>query len=742
MSGLIFVIVLLAAGFCNGQTEKSKPKVGCSYPKDNQLIFEEKGTVINKSTFLHLRFTFNMSEILTVMDQVIQKLEEMVEQERMESGKSLLPHLENFNVSKLSEVSLKEVTELYRNRALDGVAISSLLLTMFRRHAMELKGTLLVVPEKGSVSGSLLAHRRSRRAALAGPVGIFLSGVSLILGFRNVYKIDKIESRFSSLSKQYNLLIDKMELLNEKHVQVAMDVVLLRKLLGMLEYKNYHKIITSVIVLTDQLKDTISRIQSIITAGRLGRVSTSLIPGEQLVEIFKRVAEKAKEFNCNMILLHPSDLFEIQASYGYDKNGRVFAIYLHIPMVETGEELKLYEFIPFPLMQSLDVNGTILPYSSSEKYLAILPMKVGPTQDQVPPHKFRVFDEAGLSSCFKIRNVYICSGRNTLKIDIHKSCIGGLYLRDVRLIQNNCDVRVGAPVEFVAKIGLKKWATLVHEPFSSVVTCNGDIVDTVRFDKQTEISLPEDCRVNLKAHQLSTDLNIDMDYEVTVFPWKFDGNIFDSVIKNRTELAEVIKALLVNKEDFGVKDLSSLKYYHTYNEDQLSKVWGYLTSLNFFSLFGNASAIFVTVVVVVVFLIAYKNGWLKSCYNCVFKSSDEGHYMQPVRQFVVRQDEFPSIRASGLRRITIPRAPEVVLPEPSPPPYEIVTAPPALIEDLEARLENLSVSDRGMAAEVEGMYGEVSPCRPVFRPNKKLKDFVCNRHVKRGDHGFCDGYFK
>jgi len=175
----------------------------------------------------------------------------------------------------------------------------------------------------------------------------------------------------------------------------------------------------------------------------------------------------------------------------------------------------------------------------------------------------------------------------------------------------------------------------------------------------------------------------------------------------------------------------------------LSKVWGYLTSLNFFSLFGNASAIFVTVIAVVVFLIAYKNGWLKSCYDCVFKSSNEGHYMQPVRQFVVRQNESPNIRVSGLRQIILPRAQEVVLPQPSPPPYETVSAPLNLIDDLEARLENLSVSDRGMAyAEVEGMYGKLSPCRPVFSPNKRLKDFVCNRHVERGDPGFCDGYFK
>ena len=41
---------------------------------DNQILFREKGYIINKTTFVHVRFTVNMTEYMEGVDLVIDGL--------------------------------------------------------------------------------------------------------------------------------------------------------------------------------------------------------------------------------------------------------------------------------------------------------------------------------------------------------------------------------------------------------------------------------------------------------------------------------------------------------------------------------------------------------------------------------------------------------------------------------------------------------------------------------------------
>jgi hypothetical protein len=68
---------------------------------------------------------------------------------------------------------------------------------------------------------------------------------------------------------------------------------------------------------------------------------------EQLRHIFDTVAQKAKAHQYQLMLCHPSDLFQIKTSYLH--NGRDVHLILHVPMAPANSILCLFQLHLFPL---------------------------------------------------------------------------------------------------------------------------------------------------------------------------------------------------------------------------------------------------------------------------------------------------------------------------------------------------------------------------------------------------------
>jgi len=57
----------------------------------------------------------------------------------------------------------------------------------------------------------------------------------------NMYRIQNIEASLRNFSGKHNMLVDNVMDLSGKHVQLAVDVLVLKDLVRLLNYKNYHK---------------------------------------------------------------------------------------------------------------------------------------------------------------------------------------------------------------------------------------------------------------------------------------------------------------------------------------------------------------------------------------------------------------------------------------------------------------------------------------------------------------------
>ena len=343
-----------------------------------------------------------------------------------------------------------EFEGLYRKRASDGMFVTRWLYDMFRETITDLKDTLLVTPE--SEEGDL-QHRRTKRNhngtfergeldqlfADDDEIGEddddlerekrgILGGIAVGIALRNAYKIYQVEQHLSELTSKYNEVVDSTMLLSDKHVQLTVDTLIIKNLVKVLITRNYHKIITYVLASNNHFKRLLYSVQNIIRDGRQKKLSPSLIFGKELQLLFTKLNLIAIQRGCQMILKSPSDLYKVETTYAYEKNGAVFAIYVHVPMVEKEEKLKLYEYVKFPIVQSFKANATIIPDVGEETNIAVVPIAhENRATESISQHRFRTLSELDIQSCMKINDVHLCGGRNTLRTDIENSCICLLY---------------------------------------------------------------------------------------------------------------------------------------------------------------------------------------------------------------------------------------------------------------------------------------------------------------------------
>lgn len=425
-----------------------------------------------------------------------------------------------------------------------------------------------------------------------------------------------------------------------------------------------------------------------------------------------------------MILEEPADLYRVETTYAYEQKGTIFAIYVHVPMVEKKEKLKLYEYVRFPIIQSFRANATIIPDVGEETNIAVVPIaQETRVIEAISQHRFRTMSETDIHSCQKIRNVHLCGGRNLLRTDIEESCIGGLWLADNSIIANNCEMKITKSKEFVAKVSANTWMVFSPKSLSTTVQC-GEVVETIRFNEgQSRVEMPENCELLSYTAYLSTDININMDFKYKVIEWKFNGDVFEEFTKDGENVNEIIRGIVKTKSRFSLGDITHLKHYYTASSGEIAKIWEYVTSLNVFAWFGNIYMFLTVCLVVIILWFCYKGGCIGLTYRCLVGKKKNG---QRVRE---RSESGGRRESHDIESNHHPRmVPSLIPVRPS--------APGVSFEG--EKSNGRKMAKPSYKEENDSDEGECSPGE--IPEGLKLENFVCNHHMKKG-YGHCTGYF-
>lgn len=729
-----------------GDSLIQEPEVEVSYPSGNQLLFYSKGFLINRISFVHVYWNMDMQGPMDLLKNIT---EDLVRQLKHELAKVNKP-IKSFELKQgtSSIWDNQQLQDLFSEKSMDGAVVCLTLVDMFSRIQTQLNSLLKSVPDNYDVKDNVLLHRRVKRSAEFVSNETFsyiddpflmrclnphlknrtrreiLGGVALGVGIWNSFRINNIESHIEKLSSKYNSLVDYVSLMGNRHAQMMADVELMKRLLHMLTSNNYRKILASAMSTSDRLRDTVDNVVEIVTSGRQRRISPRLINGDDLIEMFYNLQQKAKELNSVLLLEQPTDLYDVQASYGYDQSGLVFRVYAHVPLASETETLSLYEHVPFPLSyQSLKANLTITPDTGVDKYLAVL--SVGEN------HRYRVLSEVDIQNCFKLRNYFLCSGRNILRLDMQNSCIGSLWLMDQGLVLKNCLMKREPLQEVAVKLSPQEWLVFSPEPLTKSAKCNKGLTQNIRFEKQTRLSMPEDCEVSLSRFHLSTDSNIFVDFKIKVHEWRYFGKVFSTNVPDNHSFDHVIDQITVSR-DMYEEDLEFLKHKFKATDDFLSKVWNSISNLNLFSMFGNVYMFLIYVAVIWLLIVCLLQGWYKKLLCCFRKRKvrNDSSIIRPVRTSSIRYSK--------------PSETVILRPDQGPPPYESIseeaTAPIVVSNDEPPTIAH-SVGYRPDGSIVgSNLWTDKSSCFLRKIPEgQDSANFVCHHHDPI--HG-CNGIFR
>lgn len=629
----------------------------------NQVLFRDVGILANRVSFCHIYFDIDFTEPMKQLDDMVAQVYEAYSAEMERFNQSFAPITSRQDISTVFGV--EGVGPIYTERSLDGAYMLLSVMDNFMKYSRQLKDLLSAVPRNSSESQiDQFTHKKVKRE--------ILGAAALLLGVHNSLKISELEENLEALNSNFNTVVDSVELLNQKHTQLAVDVGVILRLTKSLFLSN-RKVFSAAVTLLDSLRGTVDDITSIMTSGQRRRVSVRLINGEALNELFRAMKLRAASRGLEMILEQPSDVYDLESSYAYEPETLKFRIYIHFPFLYPADRLSLFEYLKFPLAESFAHNASITPVPKDIKYLGIIPSSDRSSPSASSKHKFRLLTHSELQACSRFRKYFFCSNRNVLRTDSDESCAVSLWLQDHNLIVKNCDMEITPFREHVAKVAQNQWVVMSPKPAQYPVVCGSRTLKPVHLSNQSMITLPEGCRIELERFVLSTDSNSYSEVTVQRFSWSFTGSVFDGIIEDRKDLNEMIQEIVRTRSKYGIADISGLKRQYKASPNLIKRLWDSITSLSIFSGLSNIFSLAFYVFIAWLIFIAYSRGWISWCFNLGrSKSKTETEFVveRPLRSSIRRSRPSPS------KKIRVHRVPSDLESE-VPPPYSSVMFEPS-----------------------------------------------------------------
>jgi hypothetical protein len=98
----------------------------------------------------------------------------------------------------------------------------------------------------------------------------------------------------------------------------------------------------------------------------------------------------------------------------------------------------------------------------------------------------------------------MCKGRDVLRTDVSRTCIGAYYFKNIDTIQDKCKFYLIPAQEHFFQLASNKW--LIYSPinFPTTIKCPTTFTPiTIRSSAQ--IIVPSGCPVDLKSHSIQPD---------------------------------------------------------------------------------------------------------------------------------------------------------------------------------------------------------------------------------------------
>jgi hypothetical protein len=357
---------------------------------------------------------------------------------------------------------------------------------------------------------------RERRSPIAlGALGIF-GGIALgiygtYMGYHHEKQIKYLLSE-NNLQKQLNAKFIEVTQLHTKQItEITRNLDAISKFLSIQTALNPGLLDSRLNRLERQMYDRLDISTHAIQQAQQHRLAIDLLPSHQLQQLFEKLQKLALANNCQLLLEHPSDLFQIEVSY-FSHKGNVHLL-LHVPMVTPESTLRLFKLHPFPLPLYKNSEGPLLMPEVNNNVLGI---STGSQRYSVQ------LSAIELLGCHQIAKIYLCEKSGVLKKKFQASCLGALYNQDLDAAKNLCTLRILTAQEMVRQLKNNWFAVFLPKQITVPLQCrNGTSRELMMPSGISSFHLSEGCTASFQEHLVTSDFSVQTPSDFIHYEWKW-----------------------------------------------------------------------------------------------------------------------------------------------------------------------------------------------------------------------------
>ena len=528
--------------------------------KGNQIVFVNEGELANQIGFVHVRIIFPLGDTKRSIENAKTNLGRSIREEkdliRNESLSSIDTDERAIGLANNKKAASK--TYLFVMNAIN-TRISD-----FYNRFLDLLTGLPNSQEENLASQNLyhVRDRQHRSITMAEEdeldreeraIGVAVAGAiamgGTILGGMSLSQIRELNEKFGRMEFKHNNLVDLVDAQKDAMKDLQLDMKVVTEIQRFINSRDSAILLTMSDRAVDHITDVKERIEAIVEAAQYQRLSPKAISGKTLIRLWTHLKEKAIKDGYDLMLEHPSDIYQLEASYIYDPVKMEFIMFIHVPMLPSENKFTLYRFAPFPMIHPIDKNVTKIIEVGEETYLAVNAKK-----------EYRIMSTIDVNACNRRGKVFFCLERNAVYRDLEETCLGALYQKKAEKVVEHCRFQTKVPTEFVLPSGDRKW--LIYSPESQLVNveCSKrrEAPSPVTIKGQVLVRLLEGCTMKMERSVISSDDNFYRD--MTIFHGVIEDDLFRGT--DASSLAVQIAELGIKLSNYtGPENLDHLKSF-------------------------------------------------------------------------------------------------------------------------------------------------------------------------------------
>ena len=302
----------------------------------------------------------------------------------------------------------------------------------------------------------------------------------------NVYKLqDNQKLLFATTVKHHDILVNHTQYL-KKNTETWMDHFNVDQAAAFTKVQQMYSL----------CQDEVRTFSTTVALAQIGKINPDQISQEALKNIVEFLEMVTEMKNMVTPVKTPADLFSMPMSYVFNKEQETFFFIIHIPLTRGEQVMDMYEYIPFPMTMSTSENHVVLPRPGYHNVLAI-------NQKQ----ENQVLSSSELSQCFKLGRVHYCQGRQLLKTNFRKTCLGALYVKDAEAASWYCNFQVQPSDEQVFQMKDNKYLIYTNKELVATKIC-GPSQEHIHVSEGTSVEVPGGCKMKLDDHQIYDEESI------------------------------------------------------------------------------------------------------------------------------------------------------------------------------------------------------------------------------------------